>query len=194
VIGGAQRTILASRAASVPRMLIAIALVALAATAAAVAAGTIGGPHLDGPLQAYAPFHITYPAPDDEVFHWETHIPWNPTSTDMRLRSVELVGVLNVEVVGAVLSYPTLQANGICLSVGQAPGFPPPGPTTSEINGVRLASAQSRTCTNYPTFVVGVRRPAGIPVGTVEGVRVRYEHEGRDFEVLLPSSVELRRP
>jgi hypothetical protein len=175
-------------------VLIAIAVVALAAIAAAVAAGAIRGPDADGPLRAYGPFRVTIPAADDEVFHWETHIPWNPTSTDIRLRSVELVGVRSVEVAGTVMSYPTLQANGICLSVGQAPGFPPPGPTTDEINGVRLPAAQSRTCTNYPTFVVGVRRPAGIPVGTVEGVRVRYEHEGRDFEVLLPSSVELRRP
>ena len=158
-----------------------------------VAASALAAPRTAGPLRGGDGFHVSMPAADEEVFRWDAGLPWNPTESDIRLESVDLINVRGLEVLGIVLSYPT-QANGVCVSAGDDKGFPPAGKITDRIEGVVLPRAADRTCTNYPTIVVGLRLLASTPKGEIEAVRVRYEYVGVVYELVLPSSVDLHRP
>jgi hypothetical protein len=181
---------LAPSAAS--RRAIVLGVLATAATLV-VAAVALNRPAVDGPLRGAEPFRVSIPAADGELVRWDTALPWNPTNVDIQLDSVELVGARGLELVGVVLSYPTLQPNGTCLSAGNGPGFPPAG-RTEPVQGVVLPAATRRACTNYPTIVAGLRRPMGVPNGTVDAIRVVYEYEGKLYQLLMPTSFELRRP
>jgi hypothetical protein len=170
-----------------------VLLLAFAATVL-VAANALGAPRADGPLRSVSSVRVTAPVADGDVVRWDTALPWNPTETEIHLKSVDLVGIRDVEVVGIVASYPTLQPGGVCLSAGNLIGFPPPGRNTEQIDGVALPAAARRTCTNYPTIVVGLRRQSGVPRGGVDAIRVRYEYQGTTYELLLQSSFEAHTP
>ena len=152
------------------------------------------GPPASGPLQAGQGFHVSMPAADGEVMRWDPGLPFNRTDTDIHLRAIELVGVNGLDVVGIVLSTPTLRPDGTCLSAGNVPGFPPPGTNTDRIEGALLVGESRRTCTNYPQISVGLRRPVGTATGRVDAVRLRYDQEGRAYELLMPTSIEVHRP
>ena len=137
---------------------------------------------------------MSMPSADSELVRWEPGLPFNPTDTDVHLHTIELVDVKGLDVVGIVLNTPTLRADGICLSGGNGSGFPPSGTSTDQIDGALLVAASKRTCTNYPQISVGLRRPVGTPTGSVAAVRLRYEHAGRSYELLMPTSVEIHRP
>jgi hypothetical protein len=159
-----------------------------------VAANALGAPRYDGPLQGGAGFHVSMPSEDGELLRWDVGLPYNKGQTDIRLRSVELVNPHGLEIAGIVLSYPVQEVNGVCLSAGNGRGFPPPGTRTDQISGIVLPRAATRTCENYPTIVVGLRRPSDASKGGVDAVRVRYEYDGTTYEVTLQSSVDLHRP
>ena len=152
------------------------------------------GPPPPGPLAAGQGFHVSMPSADGELMRWDPGLPFNPTDTDIRLRAIELVDVKGLDVVGIVLNTPTLRPDGTCLSGGNGGGFPPPGSSSDRIDGALLVAASRRTCTNYPQISVGLRRPIGTPTGSVAAVRLRYEHAGRSYELLMPTSVEIHRP
>ena len=169
------------------------------AVAVAVAAIVLRGPRQDGPLQVPAGSHygVRFPLADDRMSTWEAFVPFNPTVTDIRVESVELVGTKGIDVLGVVLGYPVSQADGVCLSTGtlEIERFPPSERiTTSQVRGAVLPAADRRTCVNNPTIVVGVQRQADSSVGVIAAVRVMYEYQGAMFELVLPQSLEVYRP
>lgn len=186
----------------VPRKSVVVtgSLLALA-VAVAVTAIALRGPRSDGPLQLPPGTHVTigYALPDDVVFIWGMDLPWDPSNgvpEGIRIDSIDPVGVRGVEVLGLVLNNAVLRADGSCLSYGArpAPTFPPNDVPTRQVRGAVLSAADESPCVDHPSVLVGVRRSPDSAVGVIEALRIRYEYQGTAYELLLPYTLEVRRP
>ena len=178
------------------RLLAGAALLAVAVIGV-VAANALRGPRQDGPLKTNGSFSVSYPLADDEVFIWGTDLPWyaDPAVGDIRIDSIEPVGVRGLEVLGLVLNNSVRQSDGSCLSYGNrsAATFPPPEVPTRAVNGAVLSAAGGRTCSNDPSVLVGVRRPRDSSAGRIEALRMVYRHQGVTYELVMPYSLDIYR-
>jgi hypothetical protein len=179
------------------RRLVAGALLIALAVIAVIAAYPLG-PWRDGPVKNASHITITFPLPGDQIFVWGMALPPNPTQSEIRVTSIEPVGVAGLEVLGAVIDYPVRQPDGICLMYGDqtAPSFPPSGITTRPVKGTVLARAEPTggTCGIQPEVLVGIRRPPDSAAGRIDALRMVYEHDGRTYELLVTYSLDICRP
>lgn len=179
------------------RVILGIILIALAATVMVAMSGRWDR-HQTGPLDAAIQHtsHVTlrFPLADGEALTWGMDLPRNPTSTEVTLEAIEPVGARGVEVIGTAASYPVLRPNGMCVSIGLVTGFPPAGVQTLEVRGAPWPAVASPRCGDQPIVVIGVRRAADSPTGTIDALCLRYTADGTQYEILLPFSLELTRP
>jgi len=181
-------------------VLLTLGVVALAVIVWIAASAALGRPRPGGPLSASSGYAVHAPLAPGETFSWSVGLPFNHSDRDAVLRAVDLVGVHGIDVLAIVATYGVERPDGSCLAAGTSYGFPPSAPQpdgttyeypTHEIVGIVVPSDRSRTCTTHPSISVGVRRTAGTDPGGFEAVRVRYEHAGVDYEVVLPWSLTL---
>ena len=181
-------------------VLLTLGVVALAAIAWIVASAALGRPRSDGPLSASSGYAVRVPLALGETFSWSVGLPFNHSDRDAVLRAVDLVGVHGIDVLAIVATYGVERADGSCLAAGANYGYPPSAPQpdgttfeypTHEIVGVIVPSERNRTCTTHPVISVGVRRTGAVDLGGFDAVRVRYEHTGVDYEVVLPWSLSV---
>ena len=181
-------------------MLLTLGVVALAVIVWIAASAALGRLRPGGPLSASSDYAVHAPLAPGETFSWSVGLPFNHSDRDAVLRAVDLVGVHGIDVLAIVATYGVERPDGSCLAAGTSYGFPPSAPQpdgttyeypTHEIVGIVVPSDRSRTCTTHPSISVGVRRTAGTDPGGFEAVRVRYEHAGVVYEVVLPWSLTL---
>lgn len=182
-----------------PRQRLAIPSVALLALAAIawIAASGIGRPRTDGPLSVSSGYAVHARLAPGEALSWSVGLPFNHTAARAVIRTVDLVGVRGIDILAIVATYGLEQSDGSCLAAGTAYGFPPNmtqgGKTIEfprgEIAGAVVPPQGDRTCTSQPSISVGVRGTTD--VGGIDGVRVRYEYAGTDYEALLPWSLRV---
>jgi hypothetical protein len=185
----------------VTRRVLAGGLLLAVAVVAAVVVNALRGPRQDGPLQLPpgTQFTVRTALPDGEVLIWGMDLPWDPSNRvpgDIRIESIETVGVRGVEVLGLVLNNAVLRPDGICLSYGVRPAatFPPPDVPIRDVKGAVLPAEDKRPCVNHPSVLVGVRRSPESALGVIEALRMLYEHQGTAYELVLPFTLEVRRP
>ncbi len=173
---------------------------ALAAIAWIAATAALGGPRSGGPLSASSGYVVHAKLAPGETLSWSVGVPFNHSDRDAVLRAVDLVGVRDVEILAIVATYGVEWPDGSCLAAGANYGYPPsatqPDGTTyeyptHEIVGVIVPPEPNRTCTTHPVISVGVRRTGAADHGGFDAVRVRYEHAGVDYEVVLPWSLTI---
>ncbi len=178
------------------RILAGAALLAVAATVV-VAANSLRGPRHDGPLKTNSIVGISYPLADDEVFIWGTNLPWYGDAAvgDIRIDSIEPVGIRGIEMLGLVLNNSVLQPDGICLSYGNrvVAGFPPPDVPTRAVSGAVLSAAGGKTCSNLASVLVGVRWLPNSSAGRIDALRMLYRHQGTAYELVMPYSLDVCR-
>jgi hypothetical protein len=175
------------------RFLIAGLVLAFAATGV-VAANALRGPRDNGPIESRSRVNTSLALADDELLTWGMDLPLNPTQTDIKIRSLEPVGAIGVDVVGIAVDYPVLR-DGVCWSTGvQRGSYPPPGIQTMEAKGAVLPAASTRTCGTHPEMLVGVRRSRDSGAGRIEAMRMVYDLGGNAYELVIPYSLDVRRP
>lgn len=176
--------------------------VALAAIVFIAASAVAGHPRSDGPLQASGGYSVRVPLSPGEEFTWSLALPFNPTEDDIRIREVTLEAPSGLTIMGVLMTYGIRHQDGSCSSGGATDGFPPTvvraDGTTVEypsgpVPGAIVPARGDRTCETHPSVSVGVRRDANTETGRIEGLRLRYEHRGADYEVLLQWSLTVER-
>jgi len=100
-------------------------------------------------------------------------LPPNRGSGPIRLVSIEPIDIRGAEILGIAMADP------IDRSIVNAMGFPPAGWATQPVDGVVIHPDQEAT------VLIGVRIPRDTGEGIVEGIRVRYEFEGKPYESTL---------
>jgi hypothetical protein len=179
--------------------LLTLGVVALAAIVW-IAAGALGRPRSDGPLSSSTGYVLHAKLAPGETMSWSVGLPFNHSDRDAVIRAVDLVGVRDIDVLAIVATYGVERPDGSCLAAGGNYGYPPtaaePDGTTYEfpthqIVGVIVPSERNRTCTKHPVISVGVRRRGGPDPSGIEAIRVRYEHAGIAYEVVLPWSLSV---
>jgi hypothetical protein len=172
--------------------------VALAAIVWIAAGAALGRPRSDGPLSVSSGYAVHARLAPGETLSWSLALPFNHSDRDAVIRAVDLVGVRDIDILAIVATYGLESPDGSCLAAGATYGFPPTaaqqdGTTyefpTREIVGAVVPSERHRTCASHPSISVGVRRTGGADLGGIEAIRVRYEHAGVDYEVVLPWSL-----
>lgn len=175
-----------------------IGLVTLAAIGLVAACALAGSPRADGPLQRSSRYNIRVSLGAGEEFTWTVALPFNATPSEVRIREVVLQAPSGLTILGILATYGMRQQDGSCLSAGASYGFPPTavsadGATvqfpTRSVPGTIVPSEENRTCESHPSVSVGVRRDLSTATGRIEGLRVRYEYRGAEYEVLLPDSL-----
>jgi len=131
-----------------------------------------------GPLDAPSEVSVELPLRSGQIATWGSVLPGNSTVSDITIDSVELVNVEGVEVLGVVLSDPDVDGG-----IGTAEGFPPQGANLRQANGAALKPAGGSP--SHLQVLVGVRL-SGAAEGSIEAIRVRYRHEGSEYELVLP--------
>jgi hypothetical protein len=173
------------------------ALLLAVAITVAVAISALLAPRQGGPLQTTSRFNIKSPLATEELFVWGSQLPWDPAVGDIRIESIEPLGVRGLEVLGPVLSNSVLQADGTCLAYAGArlaSSFPPPEIPTREVRGAVLVAASGSLCSNHSSVLVGVRRPSDSSAGTIDALRMVYTHEGTTYEIVMPYSLDICPP
>jgi hypothetical protein len=161
-----------------------LAVAALVVALVAAATGYFGYRH-GGPFGGWNGAGVTWRAAIGETVSWAMPLPDNPTTTDILIDSIAPVGVDGLEVLGVLVSTQGCEVPTI------ATAFPPPGVSTADPQGARLA-ALSKPCALHALF--GVRRSqAGAP-GKIQGLRIRYHFGGASYEDLLPWTLDVREP
>lgn len=173
-------------------------MVALAAVVWIAAGAVLDRPRSDGPLSASTGYVVHAKLAPGETLSWSVGLPLNHSDRDAVIRAVDLVGVRDIDILAIVATYGVERPDGSCLAAGGNFGYPPTaaepdGKTyeyaTHQIVGVIVPSERNRTCTTHPVISVGVRRRGGPDPSGIEAIRVRYEHAGIAYEVLLPWSL-----
>lgn len=125
-------------------------------------------------------------------------MPLNQSASDAVIRAVDLVGVRGINVLAIAATYGLERPDGSCLAAGATYGFPPTAAEEDgkivefprrEIVGAVVPFEGHRSCTSHPSISVGVRHTGAADFGRIEAVRVRYEHAGVDYELVLPWSL-----
>ncbi len=142
----------------------------------AIAASTLTATRQDGPIRYDGSAGVTWAVARGEPFTWTMPLPPNPTPSDIYVQSVEPVGTVGLEVLGVLAAY------GCGLPTTDL-GFPPPGVSTSPLEGAILP-ASSDPC-DTPTAVIGLRRDQSATIGVIEGLRMKYESGGTVYETIL---------
>jgi hypothetical protein len=141
-----------------------------------------------GPLAdvGISPIDVDFPLGDGVAGTWGNVLPTNPTVEEMTIEAIELVGVRGVTILGMGVNDPTSEGG-----IGTAYEYPPPDVNTQPVADATLPAVNSEH--PYVQLLVGVER-TGADDGTIEAVRIRYEHGGEEYEVTLPFSLRVFEP
>jgi hypothetical protein len=158
----------------------AVVLVVILATVA----GTVQNARTDGPLRASSPVSVEFPLRPGQPATWGMTLPTNPTIADIRVESVEPVGVDGLKVLGVLVSHPARDG-----SLVNALGFPPHGIVTSPVENSLLPALGSP----MPELqaLVGVALEPGHDSGAIDAIRVRYVAVGERYEAVFPWSLRI---
>lgn len=158
-------------------------LLALAATLV-LTIGVATARRSDGPLRSTSRTLVEIPTWDGEVVSWGMILPPNESATDIIIESIMPVGLDGLDLVG--LGLHRVGAGGDeSYTVGD--GFPPSDIGTSPPSGAILPAGGP----SIIEVLVGIRRRAGISVGTIAALHIDYRAGGIAYEVELPWGVKV---
>lgn len=164
-------------------VLIAMSVVVLAIVVTLIVARPWSPPG-SGPLGdvGTSAMHVEYPLAAGQTATWGNVLPANPTSEDIAIEHIELVGVSGLTVLGMSVNDPASAGIGFTF------GYPPSGVPAKVIEGSILPRAGAPS--PHLQLLVGVKEPeAG--GGEIEAIRVRYRYDGNSYEVTLPFSLRI---
>jgi hypothetical protein len=159
------------------RSLVAVGVPALVVTLG-VGGILVSAPRTDGPLVAGSSIAVEFPLRRGQTGTWGTVLPANPTASSILIESIVAVDPRGLDIVAILVNDPERDGG-----VGTLDAFPPPGSRGRAVEGSRLAPAGDEA--PYLQVLVGVRL-TGAGDGTIEGLLVRYHHDGMLYESLLP--------
>jgi hypothetical protein len=142
----------------------------------------------DGPLGSHSVNSVEFAAPDDTVVTWGMVLPRNPTAGDIRIDSIEPTSIEGLQLMGVLVNPVGPDGEG---SVTNAPGFPPAALWTGPPDGSVLRAAGAPPDLQV---LIGVRRPTASGLGSIAGLRIRYEAGGVGYEAVLPWSLRILAP
>jgi hypothetical protein len=158
-----------------------------AAVLVCVAAIALSGGPDAGPLQPSSTTTVETPLAADEAGTWGVDLPLNPTRSDIIIKSVEPIDPQGLSILGMTMTNPRVAGGVVAV-----PGYPPPGLATFPIEGSVLSPSDGTT--PELEVLVGVQLAQGSKRGTIQGLRVRYAIDRREYEVVLPYSFSLVLP
>lgn len=173
-------------------------LLVVLAVIVVVAANGLRGPRQDGPVRTNSRVTVSFPLAYDHVFVWGMPLPPNPTGSEVRIVSIEPVGITGLEILGVVVDFAVHRPDGSCLMYGVRPAlsFPPPEIPTREVSGTLLLNNDRKpeACISDAEVLVGLRRVPNSSAGRIDALRMLYVHEGTTYELVMPYSFEVCRP
>ena len=131
-----------------------------------------------GPWEASSSTTVEFPLPPGQPATWGSMLPPNLTGSDITIQSIDPVGVDGLKVLGTLAS-----DAGVDGSLVNALGFPPAGISTFPPKG---AIQPAGPTTTQLQVLVGISQPGGRDKGTINGLRVRYEIDGKVYETEFP--------
>jgi hypothetical protein len=176
-----------SQAARSRRVGLAVLALIAAILAVGIAAISLSGGRDAGPLQPSSITTVETPLAADQVGTWGVDLPPNPTRSDIIIKSVEPIDPQGLTILGMTMTNPRVAGGVVAV-----PGYPPPGLATFPIEG-SVVSPSSGTSPDLEVLI-GVQLADGSQRGTIEGLRVRYAVDGREYQVDLPYSFTLVPP
>jgi hypothetical protein len=166
-------------------------LLVLALSAAILAVGiaaiALSGSPDAGPLQPSSTTTVELPLAADEAGTWGVDLPLNPTPSDIIIKSVEPIDPQGLAILGMTMTNPRVAGGVVAV-----PGYPPPGLATFPIEGSVLSPSGGTS--PELEVLIGVQLAQGSKRGTIQGLRVRYAIDRREYEVVLPYSLSLVLP
>ena len=158
-----------------------------AVLAIGLAAAAVGIAQSKGPLQPSSATTVQVPMTGSDVWTWGVDLPVNDTSSDIIVKSVELIDPEGLVVIGMTMTNPSI--NGGVVAVR---GFPPPGLVAFPVEGAVMTPRVGGS--SELEVLVGLALSGEGTAGSVGGIRVRYTAGGRDFEVALPYTLQSIEP
>lgn len=152
-----------------------LAGVVLAVTVA-VAVSVALRPRQEGPIRYDGRAGVTTRAAPGQTLTWTMPLPPNPTRETIYLRSIEPAGTRGLNVLGVDVAY----GCGIPVTARE---YPIPSLVTRSVDGAMLPVTDD-AC-RLPTAVIGLSRVAGAGEGVIDGLRLRYESGGAEYETML---------
>lgn len=111
----------------------------------------------------------------------------NQTATDLELEAIDPVGVDGLDVLGVRVTLFLADGTEPVTNGGSWPpgdaGQTPPAGVILRGTGRGISGA---------VILVGVRHQAGVPTGTIQGLRIRYRAGDSDYEVIYHWSLKIR--
>lgn len=152
-----------------------------------IAAIALSGGRDAGPLQPSSITTVEFPLAADKVGTWGVDLPPNPTRSDIVVRSAEPMDPQGLTILGMTMINPDVTGGVVAVL-----GYPPPGVATFPIEGSVLSPSGGTS--PELEVLIGVQLAEGSERGTIQGLRVRYAVDGREYEVDLPYSFSLVLP
>ncbi|HSW43691.1 MAG TPA: hypothetical protein VLM76_14425 [Patescibacteria group bacterium] len=166
-------------------------LLVLALSAAVLAVGiaamALSGGSDAGRLQPSSTTTVETPLAADEAGTWGVDLPRNPTRSDIIVKSVEPIDPQGLAILGMTMTNPLVAGGVVAVR-----GYPPPWLATFPIEGSVLSPSGGPS--PQLQVLIGVQLAEGSKRGTIQGLRVRYAIDGREYEVVLPYSFSLVLP
>jgi len=141
----------------------------------------------NGPVPTTQPVTVEYEYAAGQPSTWGVSIPPPEGHVAATVTAVELQGVTGLDVVGIQACDTTV---GGC-SLVNAPGWPPSGIATLQIEG--LSIAPTGTGPVYQ-ILIGVSRRADASIGSATAVKVTYAVGGTTYEVVEPWTLRIFAP
>jgi hypothetical protein len=159
------------------RSLVAVGIPALVVTLG-VGGILVSLPRTGGPLAAGASVEVEFPLSPGRTGTWGMVLAANPTRSSLVIESIDAVDPRGLEVAAIFVNDPERDGG-----VGTLDAFPPPGSHVRPVEGSLLPASGGEA--PFLQVLVGVRL-TGTTDGTIDGLRVRYRHEGALYEAVLP--------
>jgi hypothetical protein len=149
-------------------------------------------PDLNGPLRSDSKTTVSYAVDASQPVTWGLPVR-NPAVSPIQVEAVEPVDVHGLDILAIqVSSVDPVTGSG---SLVIEPGWPPEEVSLRDVRSA-AGAIMPVVGTGDPDlqFLVVVQRSTPDQPGTIAAVRVRYQFEQREYEALLPWSLQLSAP
>jgi hypothetical protein len=141
----------------------------------------------DGPIQPIGgAAGVEAPLAPGKTGTWAMPLPFNETTGDIEIESVDVLNPRGLTILGIKASYPG-PADGIVF----VPGYPPDEIASEPVENARVYVAGSNR--EILQLLIGVQRTGDSP-GTIDGLRVRYVAGGTRYETVFPWTLKATDP